>query len=148
MHPGLDTESDYPNGPAHSVVLPEDALVLGDIGRLVPAKGIAELALAWNSLRDKFPDLRLLLCGHCERDHPLEPALIEKLRSDPRVHFTDRGAELAPIYAAVDVCVLLSHCEGLPNVVLESGAMQNTDGCHTSARMCGCHSRRSHRLRC
>jgi hypothetical protein len=32
---------------------------------------------------------------------------IEKLRSDPRVHFTDRVAEMAPIYAAVDVCVLL-----------------------------------------
>jgi hypothetical protein len=34
---------------------------------------------------------------------------IGKLRSDPRVYFTDRVAEMAPIYAAVDTAFCLSH---------------------------------------
>jgi glycosyltransferase involved in cell wall biosynthesis len=105
--------------------IPENALVVGYIGRIVPAKGINELAVAWNMLREKFPELRLLLCGYCERDHPMNPTFLEKLRSDPRVHFTrDRVAHMPPVYAALDIIVLPTHCEGLPNVVLEAGAMR------------------------
>lgn len=105
--------------------IPEDALVVGYIGRIVPAKGINELAVAWNMLREKFPELRLLLCGFCERDHPMNPMFLEKLRSDTRVHFTgDRVAHMPPVYAALDISVLPTHCEGLPNVVLEAGAMR------------------------
>ena len=105
--------------------IPEDALVVGYIGRIVPAKGINELALAWNMLREKFPELRLLVCGYCERDHPMNPMFLEKLRSDPRVHFTsDRVVHMPPMYAALDISVLPTHCEGLPNVVLEAGAMR------------------------
>jgi glycosyltransferase involved in cell wall biosynthesis len=100
-------------------------LVVGYIGRIVPAKGINELAAAWNMLREKFPELRLLLCGFCERDHPMNPMFLEKLRSDTRVHFTcDRVAHMPPVYAALDISVLPTHCEGLPNVVLEAGAMR------------------------
>jgi glycosyltransferase involved in cell wall biosynthesis len=105
--------------------IPEDALVVGYVGRIVPAKGINELALAWNLLRERFPELRLLLCGYCERDHPMNPILLEKLRNDPRVHFTSgRVAHMPRMYAALDISVLPTHCEGLPNVVLEAGAMR------------------------
>jgi glycosyltransferase involved in cell wall biosynthesis len=105
--------------------IPEHAVVLGYIGRIVPAKGVAELALAWSMLREEFAELRLLLCGYCESDHPVAPQLIEQFRDDPRVHFTsERISDMPPIYAAIDICVLPSYCEGLPNVALESGAMQ------------------------
>jgi glycosyltransferase involved in cell wall biosynthesis len=105
-------------------VIPEDALVLGYIGRIVPAKGINELALAWAMLREVFPQLRLLLCGYAEPDHPIDPILLERLRSDPRVHFTSgRVADMPPIFAALDINVLPTYCEGLPNVVLEASAM-------------------------
>jgi glycosyltransferase involved in cell wall biosynthesis len=105
--------------------IPEDALVLGYIGRIVPAKGINELALAWGMLRDKYPQLRLLMCGYGELDHPMNPTILEKLQSDPRVHFTSkRVADMPPIFAALDINVLPTHCEGLPNVVLEASAME------------------------
>jgi glycosyltransferase involved in cell wall biosynthesis len=104
--------------------IPEDALVIGYIGRIVPAKGINELALAWQMLREKFPELRLFLCGYCEPDHPMNSDLLETLRRDSRVHFTsDRVADMPPIFAALDINVLPTYCEGLPNVVLEASAM-------------------------
>jgi glycosyltransferase involved in cell wall biosynthesis len=104
--------------------IPEDALVIGYIGRIVPAKGINELALAWQMLREKFPRVRLFLCGYLEHDHPMNSNLLEDLRSDSRVHFTsDRVADMPPIFAALDINVLPTYCEGLPNVVLEASAM-------------------------
>jgi glycosyltransferase involved in cell wall biosynthesis len=105
--------------------IPENALLLGYIGRLVPDKGVAELTAAWSMLREEFGELRLLLCGYCERDHPLAPGFLERLQTDSRVHFTvERIAYMPPIYAAIDICVLPSYREGLSNVALESAAMQ------------------------
>lgn len=130
---GIDTDKFSPN--AHGSIdrasirtkygIPQDALLIGYVGRLIPDKGIAELAVAWNILRVQFPQARLLLCGYVEDVHPIAPLLIEKLRSDPRVHFTvGRVANMPPIYAALDVCVLPTYREGLSTVALESGAMQ------------------------
>ncbi len=105
--------------------IPDDALVLGYVGRVVPAKGIHELALAWRMLRDRHANLRLLLCGYCERDHPLNPSVLEELRNDARVHFTpDRIIDMPPIYGAIDIAVLPTYCEGLPNFALEASAME------------------------
>jgi glycosyltransferase involved in cell wall biosynthesis len=105
--------------------IPENAVVLGYIGRIVPDKGVAELSVTWNILREQFPELRLLLCGYSERDHPLLPGMIEAFRSDPRVHFTAGLVTNMPaIYAAIDICVLPSYREGLSNVALECGAME------------------------
>jgi glycosyltransferase involved in cell wall biosynthesis len=130
---GVDTEKFNPavRGPAtrtrirNEYEIPEDALLLGYIGRLVPDKGIAELALAWTSIRNQFPQVRLLVCGYCEHDHPLPPGLIDTLRNDPRVRFTGGVVKDMPhIYSAIDICILPSYREGLPNVALECAAMQ------------------------
>jgi glycosyltransferase involved in cell wall biosynthesis len=105
--------------------IPDDAMVLGFVGRIIPEKGIAELALAWKTLRTEFLDLKLLLCGYCEPAHPLAPGVIEEFRSDPRVHFTmGRVTDMPSIYASMDICVLPSYREGLTNVALECAAMQ------------------------
>ncbi len=105
--------------------LPQDALVLGYIGRVVWDKGIATLAAAWRMLRDEFPNLRLLLCGQIEAGDPLPPELLEELRGNLRVHLTGENRDDMPaVYAAIDICILASYREGLPNSVLESQAMR------------------------
>ena len=105
--------------------IPQDALLIGYIGRLIPDKGIAELVTSWNIVREQFREARLLLCGYVERVHPIAPSLMEKLRSDPRVHFSEgRVADMPRIYAALDICVLPTYREGLSTVAVESGAMQ------------------------
>jgi len=105
--------------------IPEDALLLGFIGRLVRDKGIRELAAAWQQLRAEFPNLHLLCCGEFEPQDLVPAEVRERLQNDPRVHFTDGFvADMPPVYAALDVCVLPTYREGLPTVALECGAME------------------------
>lgn len=129
---GVDTERFNPEacGSASGAAfrkqqgIPEDALLIGYIGRIVPAKGINELAVAWRDLRDQVPQVHLLLCGYCEADHPMDSALLELLRSDPSVHFTpEKVSDMPPVFASLDICVLPTWGEGLPNVVLEACSM-------------------------
>lgn len=105
--------------------IPEEALVIGYIGRLVPDKGVAELASAWKILRDEIPRAHLFICGYFEPAHPVSADLARQLQNDPRVHITGAWlSDMPPIYAALDVCVLPTYREGLSTVAIECGAMQ------------------------
>jgi glycosyltransferase involved in cell wall biosynthesis len=105
--------------------IPEEALVIGYIGRLVPDKGVAELASAWKIMRDEFPQAHLFICGYFEPAHPVSADLAQQLQNDPRVHITGAWlSDMPPIYSALDVCVLPTYREGLSTVAIESGAMQ------------------------
>jgi len=105
--------------------IPEDALLLGFVGRLVRDKGIEELAEAWQHLRAQFPSLHLLCCGEFEPQDPVPAEVRACLQNDPRVHFTDGFvADMPPVYAALDVCALPTYREGLPTVALECAAME------------------------
>ena len=109
----------------HRYAIPEDALVIGYIGRLVPDKGVTELASAWKILRDEFPGAHLFICGYFEPAHPVSADLTHELKSDSRVHITGAWLnDMPPIYSALDVCVLPTYREGLSTVAIESGAMQ------------------------
>jgi glycosyltransferase involved in cell wall biosynthesis len=105
--------------------IPRAAPVIGFIGRLVPDKGVAELANAWEKIRVEFPDVHLLLCGYFEPVHPVAAELAERLKSDARVHITGAWLNNMPdFYAAIDVCVLPTYREALSTVAIESGAMK------------------------
>ncbi len=102
-----------------------NALLIGYIGRLVPDKGIAELAAAWETLKKEFPEAHLLLCGYFEPVHPVPRRIAEKLTRDSRVHVTGKWvSDMPAVYAAIDICVLPTYREGLSTVVLECGAMR------------------------
>jgi glycosyltransferase involved in cell wall biosynthesis len=103
--------------------IPNDALVLGFVGRIVWSKGIVELAQAWSDLRDEFPDLHLLMAGPIEPEDPLPTEVEELLRRDQRVHLIGEDWDTPPLYAAMDVFVLPTYREGLPIVLLEAAAM-------------------------
>jgi glycosyltransferase involved in cell wall biosynthesis len=87
-------------------------------GRLSPEKGHEDLLVALSKLPDKN-DIILLLAG----DGPLKTQLeskAEDLSLSEHVKFLGFRSDLYSLYQQVDLFVLPSHSEGLPNVILEA----------------------------
>lgn len=104
--------------------IPDAAVVLGFVGRIVRDKGIVELEEAWRALRGEFPELHMLLVGPFEPQDPVPAEVEERLRGDPRVHLVGMDRETPLYYAAMDLVVLPTYREGFPNVPLEAASMQ------------------------
>jgi len=102
--------------------IPPDAIAVGFVGRLVRDKGIVELAQAWWQLR-RNPRLHLLLVGPFDATDALPGVVIERLQTDPRVHFTGSVTDVPRLYSAMDVLALPTYREGFPQVALEAAAM-------------------------
>jgi glycosyltransferase involved in cell wall biosynthesis len=96
--------------------------VVGFVGRLTRDKGIPELTEAFLRLGGQFPDLRLLLLGLFEDEDPLPVDTRRYLETHGPVIFAGLVEDTAAYYALMDVFVLPSHREGLPNAVLEAQA--------------------------
>jgi len=106
--------------------LPLDSIVIGFVGRIVHDKGIDELIQAWKILREQYADVRLLFVGEFEEQDIVLPETREVIKNDERIHFADFVSsknDMPPLYSAMDILVLPSHREGLPNVILEAGGM-------------------------
>ena len=103
--------------------IPEQATVIGFIGRIVRDKGVVELTQAWMTLRRQFPDLHLLMVGPLETQDPIPQDTVRSLQDDPRVHLVGVDKNTPPLYAATDIVALPTYREGFPNVALETAAM-------------------------
>ena len=96
--------------------------VVGYIGRFTRDKGVPELLTAFRSVRQRFPDARLLLIGSYEQGDPVPPETRAAIDNDPGVMHIDFTPDTAPYYLLMDVFVLPTHREGFPNTVLEAQA--------------------------
>ena len=97
--------------------------VILSVGRLSKEKGHADLLECFRQLCEEHPhlDCKLVIVG----DGPERESLLANARAsgvNERIVFTGQVADVAPFYAIADVCVLPSHSEGSPNVLLEAMA--------------------------
>jgi glycosyltransferase involved in cell wall biosynthesis len=103
--------------------LPEDAVVVGTVGRLSADKGGQDhLIRAVAGVRRAHPGVRLLIVG----DGPLRPGLeaLAATELGEAARFTGQRADVARLLGALDVFVLPSLREALPIAVLEAMAMR------------------------
>ncbi|MBY0523240.1 MAG: glycosyltransferase family 4 protein [Gemmataceae bacterium] len=103
--------------------IPAQRLVIGAVGRLSPEKGFDILIRATHQLLNRGMDVELHVIGEGDDEARLR-RLIQELGIEERCRLQGFHSELRPFYEAMDVFVLSSLREGLPNVVLEAMAME------------------------
>lgn len=108
--------------PRAAIGVPEDAHLALFVGRLDPQKGLPDLLEAAESVIARRPGWHLAIAG----DGPERARLLEALGSQAplrgNVHWLGRRDDVPGLLKAVEVLVLPSHWEGMPNVVLEAMA--------------------------
>jgi glycosyltransferase involved in cell wall biosynthesis len=103
--------------------LPAQRFVVGAVGRLSAEKGFDVLIGAVEQLVRAGRDVALLIVGEGDERHNLE-GLVAQRRLSGQVQLLGYRADVAAIYQALDVFVLSSYREGLPNVLLEAMAFE------------------------
>ncbi len=91
------------------------------IGRLTKQKGQEYLIKAVASLKDRYPQLKLILAGSGEDDNKLKK-LTEDLKIDRITRFLGQRKDIPQLLSISDALVLPSLYEGLPLCVLEAMA--------------------------
>jgi glycosyltransferase involved in cell wall biosynthesis len=102
--------------------IPDDAVVVTFAGRITRDKGIRELVAAWRVVASRRPEAHLVVAGRVDGPDPAGPELEAALGSLPRAHLVGHVDDLDRLWSDSDVCVLPSHREGLPLVVIEAAA--------------------------
>jgi len=102
---------------------PKGRLVIGAVGRLSPEKAFNHLIRATHQLVQQGCDVELWIAGDGDHRGELEQ-IIAHLNMKDRVRLLGFVANTVDLYHAMDLFVLSSLREGLPNVVLEAMAMR------------------------
>jgi len=96
-------------------------VTIGVVGRLERVKGHTYLIQALNLIKDGFPRLKCLFFGDGRERETLERQVREE-HLDTVVEFRGYREDIPAVMRQLDVFVLPSISEGLPNVILEAMA--------------------------
>jgi glycosyltransferase involved in cell wall biosynthesis len=102
-----------------SVSVADDELLVGVIGRLSPEKGHKVFIRAFRQLANQVPKVRAVIVGEGPELETLKTA-IREADLEKQIHLAGYIFDTSPIYAALDLVVIPSLSEGLPNVLLEA----------------------------
>jgi glycosyltransferase involved in cell wall biosynthesis len=100
----------------------EGDFVVGHVGRLSREKGQQRLLTVFPAVRREIPRAKLVFAGDGPDEKPLRD-LACSLGLEDCVHFAGYRGDVREIYDNLDLLVLSSDTEGLPNVVLEAMAL-------------------------
>lgn len=106
--------------------IPQEAMLLGTVGELIPLKGHRDLVLAANEVAKRFPDTRFVIVG---RDNSVDKKFRRELRRmvkvfglEERFLWLDWVDDTAELFAALDIFVSASHSESFGMAMLEAMA--------------------------
>jgi sugar transferase (PEP-CTERM/EpsH1 system associated) len=122
---GVDTDRFRPNGERtaqrEALGWPTSGIIVGSVGRLVSVKNHASLLIAAARVAQQVPQLTLALVGDGPLDGELK-TLAQQLGIADRVLFLGCRDDVPNLLNAMDIFVLPSLREGMPNALLEAMA--------------------------
>jgi glycosyltransferase involved in cell wall biosynthesis len=124
VHNGVDLERFPPfflerRGARAALGFPPERRLVAQVGRLAPQKDYPTYLRAAAGLAARHPDADFLVVGDGPDRGALE-GLAHELGLEGRVRWLGLRHDVPAVLAGVDVLVLASRFEGLPNVVLEA----------------------------
>lgn len=105
----------------HELYIPDDAFVVGHIGRFSEQKNHLFLLDIFACIAKKRPDAYLILVGDGERKEQIREK-VKKIDLENRVIFTGVRGDVPALLSAFDVFLFPSLYEGMPNTVIEAQA--------------------------
>jgi len=122
---GVDTVVFSPQATAGDIreglALKDNDTVIGFVGRLVPAKGLQHLIAAFESVRKETGQVKLLIAGSGQLMDPLKAMARDKGLSNDIIFLGER-TDIPQLLGVMDIFVMPSIAEGLPNALLEAMA--------------------------
>lgn len=102
----------------------DTTVVVGAVGRLVWEKGYGELFAAAQRLRERCPEVTVVVAGPSEpaKADGIVPAALAAAASSG-VRFLGYRSDVEDLYATFDIYVLASYREGFPRSAMEAAAM-------------------------
>lgn len=128
IHNGIDVENVRPSidrvTKRRELGIPDEAIVVGTVSRLVPVKGIEYLLRAIGRLCEELPEtaVRLLLVGEGPSRSKLE-ALTCELGIERKTLFLGHRSDVYDLMNLFDIFALPSLHEGMPMALLEAMAL-------------------------
>lgn len=118
IHNGVDLVDLAKSEPPTDITKPSGEVWVGYVGRLESIKGWYDLAQVARSLVDEYPHVRWLFVGQNQSAY----ARIASEFAHPHLKFLGQRTDVLGIYKLLDVFVLPSYSEGLPNALMEAMA--------------------------
>jgi glycosyltransferase involved in cell wall biosynthesis len=122
VDPGIAAAAPTRDEARRRLELPGFRPILGSVGRLAPQKGHLHLLDALPAILSVFPEAGLVLAGEGPARGDLE-ARATRLGIRDRVAFLGHRADVPGVLAALDLFLLPSLWEGMPQALLEAMAM-------------------------
>ena len=102
----------------------DQGIIFGFVGRITRDKGLDLLINAFDQVRSKYPDSKLIIAGPMDDENPIGRSEFDRIMGDDSIHYLGNVEDIVPIYLLFDVLVLSSYREGFGNVLIEAAAME------------------------
>jgi glycosyltransferase involved in cell wall biosynthesis len=100
-------------------LVPENAILIGSVGRLDEQKGYDHLIRAQRIIKNRYPNVHLAIAGEGPMRATLEQ-LVRELDLSDIVHLCGFRTDISDFVSALDLFVSSSRWEGLPIAVVEA----------------------------